>query len=274
MIGNMLSQYAAVGMFATDSSSATFSGIADENELSNGFQTPASPISGNYSIGSNGYGSITTGLGDISALGLYMTDPNLNLTDPNNTTTGLGGALLADMDGILSGGTGFVIPQTDTSTASFAGKYAFGGQAFASLLSFGEFDFIGQGKVTNGVFSGTGFLSDPLFNLPGSTGTNTGVKFGDTPLADPSNPGRYTMSATNPMKNPLRVNVNATLTRFEVALYQASGGQLFWVNEDIASTFLGSLQQQGSLIGVPAAAPSKGATTNARPVGSNVATPK
>ena len=259
VIGNTLSQFAAAGMFATDSSSGTFSGIADENELTNALQSPASPISGNYSVGSNGYGSITTGLGDISLLGLYLTDPNLNLTDPNNTSTGLGGALVADMGGILSGGTGVVIPQTDTSAANFTGKYAFGGQAFASSVGFGEFDFIGQGKVTNGAFSGTGSLGDPFFTLTGSSGTNSGVKFGDTPLADPGNPGRYTMSATNPKANPLRVNVNGTVTRFEVALYQATGGQLFWVNEDVTSTFLGSLQQQGSLTGMPAAAPSKGA---------------
>ena len=43
--------------------------------------------------------------------------------------------------------------------------------------------------------------------------------------------------------------------------YQASGGQLFWLDEEENddSVFLGSLQQQGSLIGLPAAqeAPAK-----------------
>lgn len=254
MIGNTLTQFAAAGMFATNSSSGTISGIADANELTNALQSPASPISGNYLIGNNGYGSITTSLGDISLLGLYLTDPNLNLSDPNNTSAGLGGALVADMGGILSGGTGVLIPQTDTSTANFTGKYAFGGQAFASLVASGEFDFIGQGKVTKGAIAGTSLLSDPFFTLTGSSGTNSGVKFGDTPLPDPGNPGRYTMSATNSKPNPLRVNVNGTVTRFEVALYQATGGQLFWVNEDVTSTFLGSLQQQGSLTALPLAA--------------------
>lgn len=274
MIGNTLSQYAAAGMFATTSSSGTLSGIADENELTNAIQLPASPIAGNYSIGNNGYGSIATSLGDISLIGLYLTDPNLNLSDPNNTSTGLGGALVADMGGILYGGTGVVVPQTDTSTANFTGKYAFGGQAFAALVTSGEFDFTGQGKVTNGAFSGTGLLNDPLVTLTGSSGVNSGVKFGDTPLADPSNPGRYTMSATNPTPNPLRVNVNGKVNHFEVALYQATAGQLFWVNEDVTSTFLGSLQQQGSLTGMPAAALSKGAATNARPLSSNASTPR
>ena len=66
--------------------------------------------------------TITAGdLGDVSALGIYMTDPNLNLNDPNNTATGLGGALIADLDPALPGGTGVLVPQTDTSTSSFTG---------------------------------------------------------------------------------------------------------------------------------------------------------
>ena len=63
------------------------------------------------------------------SLGIYMTDPNLNLIDPNNTTSGLGGALVADLDSSLNG-TGVLIPQTDTATDSFAGNYAFGAQGY------------------------------------------------------------------------------------------------------------------------------------------------
>jgi hypothetical protein len=275
IIGNTLSQFAAAGMFATNNSSGTFSGIADENELTNGVQVTASPISGSYLMSNNGYGSFTIGsLGDMSLLGLYLTDPNLNLTDPNNTSTGLGGALVADMDAALSGGTGVVIPQTDISAANFTGKYAFGGQAFASLVNSGEFNFIGQSKVTNGVLSGSGLVSDPFSTLAGSNGTNSGVKFGATPLADSSNPGRYTLSATNPTPNPLRVNVNGTVSRFEVAIYQATGGQLFWVDEDSTCAFLGFLQQQGSLSGMPAAASSNGTSMNTRRVLSNTSTPR
>jgi hypothetical protein len=39
-----------------------------------------------------------------------------------------------------------------------------------------------------------------------------------------------------------------------MVIYQASGAQLFWLDEDEngESVFLGSLQQQGSLIALPA----------------------
>ena len=113
--------------------SGTFNGVADDNEFDNGTIVPKAPISGNYAVSSNGYGSLTItagDLGDVSVLGIYMTDPLLNLNDPNNTTSGLGGALVADLDGSNLNGTGVLIPQTDTSTASFAGNYAFGAQAY------------------------------------------------------------------------------------------------------------------------------------------------
>src|SRR6202167_2576310 len=119
-LGNL---FAAAGMFTTVPGSGTFNGVADDNEFDNGTIVPKAPISGTYTVASNGYGSmtITAGdLGDVSALGIYMTDPLLNLNDPNNTASGLGGALVADLDvssvnptGV--NGTGVLIPQTNTS---------------------------------------------------------------------------------------------------------------------------------------------------------------
>ena len=246
--------YAAAGMFSTSHTSSTvadFSGVADDSELI-GYQLPATPISGTYSIASNGYGSFTIDsgyLGDVSALGIYMTDPNLNLNDPNDTTTGLGGGLLADMDSALPGGVGVLTPQTDTSTASFKGNYVFGAQAF---YTFFEFDFAGQGSVTSGVLSGTGLVSDPFINL-GAGATNSGVNFSGKPLADTSNVGRYSLFSTNPKPNPLNVKIKTITTPFDVAIYQANGGLLIWLDEDISSVFLGLLQQQGSLSGIPGA---------------------
>ena len=250
------SNYAAAGMFSTSDTSsalADFSGVADDSELV-GFQLPAAPISGTYSIASDGYGSLTMvagDLGDVSVLGVYMTDPNLNLSDPNNTTSGLGGALVSDMDGVLAGGTGLLIPQTNTSTTGFAGNYAFAAQSF---FTFFEFDFVGQGSVTSGAFSGTGLVSDPFITLNGNA-TNSGVKFSGTPLADPDNVGRYTLFSTNTKPNPLKVIIDKVTTTFDVVLYQSSGGLLFWLNEDPSSVFLGSFQQQGSLTGLPTAKP-------------------
>jgi hypothetical protein len=245
-------EFAAAGMFSTNASAATFSGFADDDELYNQVQA-SSLITGVYTIGSNGYGNltITSGtLGDINTLGVYLTDPSLNLIDPNNTTGGSGGGLVADMDpnSTLSGGVGILLPQTNTSTASFAGNYAFGGQDFNVLSTTGEFDFVGLGTVTgtapNLSFSGTGLISDPFTTL-GALPTNLGVPFSGTAVPDTNNPGRYTMS-------PLQLTVGSN-PALGVTIYQASGGQLLWLNDDASSVFLGSLETEGTLTGLPAA---------------------
>jgi hypothetical protein len=244
--------YGVAGMFNTSSSLATFSGVADDNEVTYGFQLAATPISGNYSLAPNGYGNLTIAagdLGDVSALGIYMTDPNLNLNDPNNTATGLGGALIADLDAALPGGVGTLIPQTDTATASFAGEYTFGAQGYNDFCC--EFDLVGVAQVLSGNLKGTGLVGDPFYTF-GANAANSNVAFAGTPLPDTSNIGRYTMFSTNPTPNPLNLLIGGLLTPFDVVVYQASAGQLFWLNEDALSVFVGSLQQQGSLTGLPA----------------------
>jgi hypothetical protein len=157
------------------------------------------------------------------------------------------------MDGILPGGTGVAVPQTDTSASSFTGNYALGAQGFNFFCC--EFDFVAAGSVNDGALSGTGLLSDPFLTFGESTTTNPGSTFSGTPIADPSNSGRYTMFATDPTPNPLVMTVGGTTTDFTVAIYQASGGQLFWLDEDALSgmAFMGTLQQQGSLNSLPAA---------------------
>jgi hypothetical protein len=62
------------------------------------------------------------------------------------------------------------------------------------------------------------------------------------------------MLSTNPTANPLNIKVDALVTPFDVVVYQANGGQLMWLDEDAISVFVGSLQQQGSLTGIPATA--------------------
>jgi hypothetical protein len=240
--------YTAAGMFATVPGSGTFQGLADNDE--EGAVESGAAISGTYSIASNGYGSLTitsANLGDVSALGIYMTDPNLNLNDPNNTTSGLGGALVADLDLNLNG-TGVLIPQTDTSPDSFAGNYVFGAQDYNSLSNFlgWEFDFVGQGSVTSGVLSGTGLVSDPFAFFRASPANYSGVPFAGTATPDGTHAGRYTI--------PLNITaVAGSPVDFQVVIYQASGGQLFWMDEDNLSLFLGPLEQQGSLTGLHAA---------------------
>jgi hypothetical protein len=256
----------ALGQFSTSntsSSPADFSGVGDDYEPVNGVASaPAFPIAGTYSIGANGYGSLIFrpfSLGDFSSLGIYMTDPTLNLNDPNNPTGG-GGALVLDLDIVLSGASGVLIPQTDTTTAHFTGNYAVAAQDFNKFNSkcpLCEFDMVGQGSVTAGTLSLTGLVSDPFVTVSAAK-TSSGDTLSSTPLADAINPGRYSMLSTNTTPNPLAATLNGVSLNFDVAVYQASGEQLFWINvinfNAVTSTvFLGPLEQQGSLAGLPAA---------------------
>ncbi len=249
-----LSLYAAAGMFSTIPATTTFAGVAD---YENGADLPGlasgATISGTYSVnigGVNGYGSLTInngGLGGnipkVNVLGVYMTDPDLNLNDPNNTTSGLGGALLADLDfGLI--GTGTLARQTDTSTASFTGSYVFGAQTYFFTNPFGwEFDFFGQGAVINGALkpSVLGDVSDP-FNAFGGGATDKGVAYVGTATPDGVNPGRYTTpTATAFGIEPMGF---AVPRGFNVVVYQANGGHLFMMDEDLGSLWLGLIEQQ------------------------------
>jgi hypothetical protein len=245
--------YAATGMLTTSPGPGTFQGVGDLDE--EGVLSTAvtiAPTGTTYSIGGNGYGSLTIpagAFGDVSLIGIYMTDPNLNLNDPNNTSRGLGGALIANLDAITVG-TGILVPQTDTSTASFAGNYAFGAQDFVVPPVPGgwEFDFVGQGSVVGGVLSGTGLVSDPFKSFGGSL-TDSNVTFKGTATPDVANVGRYTMAT-----NPLAITVTGgTPKDFNMVLYQTSGGQFFWMEEDASSLSLGFLQQQSTSPPFPAA---------------------
>jgi len=106
-------EYSLAGMF-TVPTAGTLQGVADIDEQ--GWMVDsASPIAGSYSISNalgattyNGYGSLTItpgSLGYFTTVGLYMTDPNLNLNDPNNASGG-GGANSAVLIAIIGIGLG------------------------------------------------------------------------------------------------------------------------------------------------------------------------
>jgi hypothetical protein len=241
---------AATVMLNPNSGSGTFTGIGDAIEEAS--MVSASPISGTYTLASNGRGGLAItngGLLNIATVGLYSTDPTLNLLDPNNPVGG-GGALIIDLDSALLGASGVLIPQTDTATTSFTGKYAFGAQEFNGTSAVGwEFDLVGQGNVSGLALDGTGMVNDAFgfFSVPPAT--HTGTTFGGTAHVDASHPGRYTVA-------PLNITAIAAPAPFTVAIYQANGSQLFWLNEDAvaASLFLGTLEQipPGSFAGLHA----------------------
>jgi hypothetical protein len=255
------SNFGALGQFTTNSTPtpATFLGVGDSNELDNDTLSGlASSISGTYSIATNGYGSLTIGgLGDITALQVYLTDPNLNISDPNNTSGG-GGGLVLDLDDSLSGGVGILIPQTDATATDFNGNYAAGWQGFnyfTSACGDCEFDMVAQGTMASGgALSLTGLVSDPFSTLTAGATTETGATFTGTPAADPNNAGRFSMLSAN--ENELTTVIGTSeWSSWDVVMYQASAGQLFWLNYDDTDTsvFLGPLEQQPSSLTLPAA---------------------
>jgi hypothetical protein len=233
--------YVVAGMITSNPSAGTFQGVADDDENGTVCPNPQKnpcpvSISGPYSIGTNGYGSLSNTSGNlgVALFGIYMVDPNINISDPNNNASGLGGALIAELDSHLNG-TGVLIPQTDPTTASFTGNYALGAQLF---IPNGEVALLGQGSVTGGVLNGAGLLSD--LYIDSGNATDSTVTFSGTSNPDGTNVGRYTMS-------PLDVTFSGGPTvPLTTVIYQASGGQLLWLEEDTNRLLLGSLQQQSA----------------------------
>ncbi len=242
--------YSAVGEIFP--SGANFTGVADVSEIGIG-SGDAVAISGTFAVGTNGYGNlmITSGnFGDVTTFGIYATDPNLNINDPNNSSGG-GGALVVDLDTNVAG-SGVMVPQTDTSTASFAGNYGVG---FQDLNIEGEFDFVGNATASGTNFSGTGTLSDPA-QILGVAQVNTGTTFSSTIAPDLNNQGRYLL---NPFS--MTVDEGGAIIPYDGAIvYQASGQQLFWMenqSDDFngligGSVFSGQIQQQASPVVSPA----------------------
>jgi hypothetical protein len=246
--------YAAAGQFHPSISGYMTSGEGDEN--GDGATFEASPLVGStYNIASNGYGSISlTGLGPVASLGLYMTDPKLNLIDPNNISTELAGGLILDMDSALSGGVGVVIPQ---GTGGFTGSYGFGGQDFNTISTVpaagsGEFDFVGQAPVASlALTDAPAELSDPMgFFVAHTAGEYPNATVTGTATA-PDAFGRYSL--------PITIAANSTSSDdFRGGMYEVDGNLFFWVSLDSADTFLGTLESQTtgakeSLKGKPAA---------------------
>jgi len=238
-----------VGQFTTTPSGGSFMGVADVDDV--GDVVNASAINGTYSMDTTGYGNMTiTNAGALgyNLLGIYGVDLNLNINDPNNPVGG-GGALVVELDteGL---GVGFLVPQTDIVTADFSGNYVFDGQF---VTTNDEADFLANGSVSDLSLSGTGVVNDPFGDFSGDVALNSNVTFNGTFTADGSNPGRYVI-------NPLNMIFSETNSvPITATVYQASGGELVWLETDSESTMIGQLQQQGS--------PSAGARRAARKAG-------
>lgn len=215
--------FSAAGIISPNGRGKT-PGFADINETAKTISSAA--FTGNYTLGSNGYGQIAITPGntqDVTTIGLYATDPQLNLSDPNNPNGG-GGALLADLDANVVG-AGVMIPQL--SGTSVKGSFASG---FQGLPTAGEEDFLGAGTAPlGGPIAGMG-----SWNRLFGGGQTSAVPFSVTLAADPAHAGRFTAS----------VQYNAGTTVQNFVIYQPTNQVLIGAEIDAQQAGTGTLQQQ------------------------------
>jgi hypothetical protein len=259
--GQLVAANTAVGTF-----SATFTGEGDDDEKGTVMATGTpGGVAGNYSFSTTvlGYGSMTgiTGLGSIHTLGLYATDPKLNLLDPNNpTAANLGAALVLDRDDFAQG-TGIVVPQGTIASdgSDLNNSYGFGAQAFTGEGSWPtgnagwEFDFVGQGTFASLVFTtGTGGpptpadISDPYaFFVSGTPDEYTAVTIAGTSAA-PDAAGRYAFPSATPFAVGPVGGADGSTVDFTVVMYEADPGLVFSLEEDTFSEWLGTFQEMSA----------------------------
>jgi hypothetical protein len=254
--GQLVAANTASGKF-----NATFSGEGDDDEdgavMATG--TPGG-VAGSYSFSKTalGYGSMTgiTGLGSVETLGLYATDPTLDLIDPNNAgAANLGAALVLELDDFAEG-TGVVVPQGAIASdgSDLNNSYGFGALAYTSKGSFPmnagwEFDFVGQGTFVSLVFTtGTGGpptpvdFSDPFACFVSDTPDEyTGVPIAGTAAA-PDAAGRYTFPSATPFTVGPVGGADGPTVDFKVVMYEAGPGLLFSIDQDSESEWLGTFQ--------------------------------
>ena len=259
--GQLVAAGTAVGTF-----NATFTGEGDDDEggtvMATG--TPGG-VAGNYSFSNTvlGYGSMTgiTGLGSIHTLGLYATDPTLNLLDPNNTTaTNLGAALVLDLDDFAQG-TGIVVPQGTIASdgSDLNHSYGFGAQAYTFDGSFPtgnvgwEFDLVGEGTFASLAFTtGTGGpptsvdIGDPFACfVTGTPDAYTAVPIAGTAAA-PDAAGRYTFPSATPFAVGPAGGADGPTVDFTVVMYEAGPGLVFSIEEDTFNEWLGTFQEKSA----------------------------
>jgi hypothetical protein len=212
---------ALAGQFTADGVSA-FTGVVDYNDAG---LIPPGPgpdaLAASYAVATDGYGSITAGVvtndPDFTTWGLYLTDPALNLIDPNNTSGG-GGALIAELD-VNDLGAGFLTPQSATALSGVNNE-----TDLAAFNSNGDYiNAVGQVVASPTGSVGTASVNDinPFVAPPTSTQT-PGETLDGVTTADTTNVGRYTFSLT----------VNGATTPLSQVVYVAGGGLAVVVDID------------------------------------------
>ena len=216
---------AIAGQFTSDGVSA-IAGVVDYNE---GGVIPLGPgpdtLAASYAVATSGYSSFTGGIvsnnTDFTTWGVYLTDPALNIVDPNNSSGG-GGALTVELDAD-SLGAGFIVPQSATALTGVNNATDFtADNSNADLIN-----SVGQVIGGNSTATGTGSVNDINPSTPSSTQTS-GASISGTYTADATNVGRYTLSIT----------VGDEATPESRVAYVTSAGLAVMVDIDSTLTFI------------------------------------
>ena len=220
--------FAAAGQM-TFNGAGTVSGFADINE--NGTSTAAA-FTGTYTMASSGYGSVTITPGntqDVSALGLYLTDPTINFADPNSASTSGGGlfGIILDLDTKIVGSGELIVPAAQTALPS--GNFA---QSLQSTNNNHEVDAVGSASITGATLSGTEDVNDLL---------NTGLK---TALSSTTS-SALAADTNNPGRSRVTISLGSTPAQtLSFVLYEVSPTQFLTVELDSSQFGSGFLEQQ------------------------------
>jgi hypothetical protein len=207
------------GQFSANGVSS-IGGVADYNEA--GVIPPGEPtpdaVNGSYAVATSGYGSITDGVvtndTDYTTWGLYLTDPTLNLADPNSSGGG-GGALLNELD-VNALGIGVVLPQSATSGVI--------GNTGLNLNGFDYTDDVPTNLVGQAFSAKTGTLTGSL-SVNHITSQTSSQALSGTVTPDESNGGRYGLVATS----------GSSTTN--LVFYEAGSGLAIEIDVDASASF-------------------------------------
>jgi hypothetical protein len=262
---------ASAGQFTTDGGGNVVGGIMDLNVANGGAPTPTIVTTGislagsTYAISGSARGTLTTPSGQN--YNVYLTDPNLNLLDPNNTSGG-GGALLFEADNASApygNAIGVLLPQADPASAALSGSYAVLLSNQSNLGGCCNYDggLTGDFTVsttTPGTFSGEGdFQGTGTNNATLITGPLTGAF-----SADASNPGHFTGTITTTPSFPFGIGGTTPGTE-NVDFFLASGSQGFIIETDNIAPVFGVVELQGTITGAAAAKRPRAQTQHSHP---------
>jgi hypothetical protein len=230
----------AAGQLTADGGGNLSAGIMDLNDSGNsGNLLLGQSLAGStYSISGSPRGTITGPAGQT--YNVYLTDPNLNLLDPNNSTGG-GGALFLETDGTYST-IGTVIPQAEPASATLEGAYAIllSDQNNPANSDGGFTGNFGTSSTAPGTFSGEGAFQ--------GTGTNNATlivgPLEGTFGADTNNAGRFTGSISTTPAFPNGALGGTTPGTEQVSYYLANDSQGFVVETDTVAPVTGWVELQ------------------------------